>query len=227
MTNKLTLLCVEDDTEALEDVVYLLKRYFYKIYTASNGEEALELYNKYNPDMLLLDINIPKINGLEVAKQIRNNDNTTPIVFLTAHSDKDKLLTAIELQVSSYIIKPFKIEELKKTIFKVIEKIDIENSKLKLDNNFLWDKESSELYYKNNLFVLTKNETALIKLLLTHKSTFLTVNEIALDIGDHNIDTANNNIVQLISRFKKKIKKHINSDTFFLENRYGNGYRIK
>ncbi|MCK5111499.1 MAG: response regulator transcription factor [Arcobacteraceae bacterium] len=225
--NKLTLLCVEDDIEALEDITYLLKRYFYKVYTATNGEMALNSYNDYHPDIILLDINIPKLNGLEVASKIRESNKNTPIIFLTAHSDKDKLLKAINLKVSSYIIKPFKIQELKEIIFKVIKEIDIENCKIQLADGFIWDKDSYELFYENNQIALTKNEILLIKLLLTNRSKFLTVNEILLEICTNNNDSIGNNIVQLISRFKKKIQKQLQNDKFFIENTYGSGYKIK
>ncbi len=225
--NKLTLLCVEDDIEALEDITYLLKRYFYKVYAATNGEEALNIYNKYHPDIILLDINIPKLNGLEVASKIRELDEDTSIIFLTAHSERKKLLQAIDLHVSSYIIKPFKIQELKDTIFKTIKKIDVGNNNILLGEDFIWDKDSYELFYEKDQIPITKNEILLIKLLLSNRSNFLTVQEISLEICTNENDTFGNNIVQLISRFKKKVKKLINNDKFFIDNTYGNGYRIK
>lgn len=224
---KLTLLCVEDDIEALEDIKYLLQRYFHKIYTAVEGKEALNIYKKHKPDIILLDINIPKLNGLLVASKIRESDDKTPIIFLTAHSEKDKLIAAVNLQVSSYIIKPFKIQELKDKIFKVIDKINIKNIKTKLNNSFIWDKETYELFYNETPIPLTKNEILIIKLLLTNRSRFLTATEISLEVCISDNDYNGNNIVQLISRFKKKMQKQLQNDKFFIENSYGSGYRIK
>ncbi|MEA3554721.1 MAG: response regulator [Campylobacterota bacterium] len=224
--SKLTLLCVEDDKEALDDTVYLLKKYFQNVYTAENGKEALDLYKEHKPDIILLDINIPFLSGLEVAAKIREKDNNTSIIFLTAHSDKDKLIKAIDLQVSSYIVKPFKINELKDTIFKVIKKIEFRNTKVQFRNDFIWDKEAYTLFYNKQQIPLTKNEILLIKLLLVNKSRFLSVNEISLEVCTSDSDSIGNNVVQLISRFKKKVKKAINSDKFFIENSYGNGYKI-
>lgn len=224
--NKLKLLCVEDDIEALEDLEYLLKRYFYEIYTASDGEEALKLYHTQSPDVVLLDINVPKKNGLQVASEIREKDKITPIIFLTAHSDKDKLLKAIELKVSSYIIKPFKIFELKDSINKVIGELSIENSQLTLINNFIWDKDSFELFYNDIKIPLTKNEIIIIKLLILNRTKFLSMIDISLEISN-NDNLNDNNIVQLISRFKKKINKITDNNDFFIENIYGGGYRIK
>ncbi len=225
--NNLTLLCVEDDEEALEDTAYLLKRYFKDVYTAIDGEDALIKYNKYKPDMILLDINMPKLNGLEVAEIIREKDEETFIIFLSAHSEKEKLLKAIELQVSSYIIKPFEIEALKSTVKKVIDHILLIKTKIDLNNNFEWDTKSNELYYNEKQIPITKNEILLINLLLEDRSRYLTVSELSVEICEKDKDANENNVVQLISRFKKKLKKLLNSDIFFMENSYGRGYRIQ
>ncbi|MEA3314378.1 MAG: response regulator transcription factor [Campylobacterota bacterium] len=227
MKNDLTLLCVEDDEEALENIVYLLKRDFSYIYSATNGEEALDIYNEKKPDIILLDINIPKINGLRVAANIRKTDEKIPIIFLSAHSEKEKLLEAIDLQVSSYIIKPFKIAKLKDIIFKTLSRIY--DKDIRLSNNFIWNSNNSELYYKEILLSLTTNEVNLIKLLVKNRSRFLTVYDISLEVccSNENSMINTNNIVQLISRLKNKIKKRISCDDFFIENTYGSGYKIK
>jgi DNA-binding response OmpR family regulator len=224
---KPTLLCVEDDKEALEDTVYLLKRHFNKVYSAIDGKEALESYNLNQPDIILLDINIPYINGLEVASKIREDNKTIPIIFLTAHSEKEKLLKAINLHVESYIIKPFKISELKENIVKAIEKIEETKTKISLSDDFVWNKDVCELFYKDQQISLTKNEISLIEILILNRSRFLTAQEISLDISCNEDDITGNNIVQLISRLKKKVKKQLQNDKFFIENIYGGGYRIK
>ena len=222
-----TLLCAEDDLEALEDIKYLLNRYFVEVYTATNGDDAYDLYVKHSPSILLLDINMPKSTGLEVASKIRKVDIKTPIIFLTAHSDKDMLLQAINLQVSSYVIKPFKIKELKDSIIKAREKIMKKNNKVILENSFIWDGGIGELYYKTKEIQLTKKVNLLIQLLFKNRSQFLNIDEIYYEVSDNKNEDGSNSIVQLISRLKKKIKKTIRSEKFFIENVYGMWYRIK
>ncbi|MBN2782632.1 MAG: response regulator transcription factor [Campylobacterales bacterium] len=220
------LLFVEDDTEVLEDTAYLLRDYFEKIYTAVDGEDALNSYSENNPDIVLLDINIPKINGLDVASKIREKNKTIPIIFLTAHSEKDKLLRAIDLHAESYLIKPYMVDRLKEKISEAIEKIKKDTNKIYLNSDFIWDKDSYELFYNKEQILLTKNETLLIETLIANRLKFLTVQELYLDIFS-NDDIKENSVVQLISRFKSKIKKATMSDAFFIENIYGSGYRIK
>lgn len=227
--NDLTLLYVEDDLEALEDVVYLLKRYFSNIYTATNGEEALELFSAYSPDIVLLDINIPKINGLQVASKIKEINDEIPILFLTAHSETEKLLKAIDLRAISYIIKPFSIEELNESIVKTIKMLNkqsLNNNILTFTDSFSWNIELKELSYNKEKLDLTKNEILLIELLINNKSRFLTAQDISeMIFPDKQVES--NSIVQLISRFKNKVAKQTKLKRFFIENIYSQGYRIK
>lgn len=225
----LNLLYVEDDKEALEDVEFLLNRNFSKIYTACDGEEGLRAFKKNDISIVLLDINIPKINGLELAGKIRELDANIPILFLSAHSETPKLLSAINLRAVSYIIKPFNIEELKNSIIKAINmlgKEKIVNKKVLLTSNFYWDGFKTELSYKKESLYITKNEIQLIKYLYENRNRFLTAEELKEKIfPEKKVET--NSIVQMVSRLKNKISKIINNDSFFIENIYGQGYRIK
>ena len=105
-TNELTLLYVEDDRELRAQFVRILKPKFKKVYEASNGLEALAKYEALSPDMMLVDINIPKVDGLEVIELIRKLNKDIAIVILSAYSDQKKLLSAIKLGLSEYLIKP-------------------------------------------------------------------------------------------------------------------------
>jgi len=225
----LNLLYVEDDKEALEDVVFLLKRSFSDIYTALDGEEGFELFRNNSIDIVLLDINIPKINGLQLAAKIRELDEDIPILFISAHSETQKLLSAINLRVISYIIKPFNIYELKTSILKainIVEKEKNESDKIFLNNGFYWDVNKTELTYKKELFCLTRNEILLIKHLFENRNRFITAEELKeIIFPEKKVET--NSIVQMLSRLRTKIIKKINNENFFIENIYGHGYRIK
>ncbi|MDF1874252.1 diguanylate cyclase [Sulfurimonas sp. SAG-AH-194-I05] len=120
-TSNFSLLYIEDDPELLENISSLLEKFVNKVYTAKDGEEALNTYHKYNPDIVISDINIPKINGLEVLSRIRKVDTDIPLVIMSAYNDKEQLEKALEVGVDSYLTKPFTLNELKKVMFKVIE----------------------------------------------------------------------------------------------------------
>lgn len=120
MKNDLTVLYVEDDSEILENVSFLLGRYVKEVYNATDGEAAIVAYNENNPDLLVTDINIPKISGLEVVEHIRKENKNIPVVVITAHDDEEFLLKAKELNVSTYVKKPFTLHDLTQAMEKAI-----------------------------------------------------------------------------------------------------------
>ena len=120
MKSDLTLLYIEDDIEILQNITLILNKYFKKIYKAQDGEEALKIYSKNKPDILLTDIVLPKLNGLAVATEIRDKDKKIPIIFLSAYRDKALSDTADKLSSSSFLVKPFALNDLEMAISKAI-----------------------------------------------------------------------------------------------------------
>ena len=111
MLKDLRILYVEDDEFSRNNMIFLLNMIFKEVLCAGDGEEGLELFSSnYNDgkqiDIILSDINMPKMNGIDMIKNIRELDNNIPVIFLTAYSDSNYLLDAIKLHVSEYIIKP-------------------------------------------------------------------------------------------------------------------------
>lgn len=225
----LNLLYVEDDEETIDNVDFFLKRHFNEIIIAKDGEEAFNYFIEKKPDIIILDINIPKLNGLKLASKIRETNKKVPIIFLTAFSDKDNLLQAINLHACSYLIKPFKIDELINAINKCKKYFFEENQNpyLKvLNHNFIWDKQKKELSFNNQKISLTKNEILLIDLFVENDFRFFTPEEIHEFIF-LDIDIKDNSIIQLISRLKRKIISFSGDNNFFIENIYNKGYHLK
>lgn len=105
------ILIIEDNHELCELLCDFLRAENYIVSIAENGEKALRLYEKYGARLVLLDVNLPGIDGFAVCKKIRENDNT-PIIILTARADKDDKLNGIQLGADDYIEKPFDIDIL-------------------------------------------------------------------------------------------------------------------
>ena len=105
------ILIIEDNTELSGLLCEFLKAEGYTVSTAENGEKALSLYEKYGARLVLLDINLPGIDGFAVCKKIRENDNT-PIIILTARCDREDKLNGIILGADDYIEKPYDIDIL-------------------------------------------------------------------------------------------------------------------
>ena len=227
MTKDITLLYVEDDDIVRENYSEIFKTYFENIITSSNGNEALKLYKNHSIDVAILDISIHGMNGLNLAAKIRDISSETIILMITAYSDNDKLLKAINLDLFGYLVKPIVHKELDETLKKIIAKVPRETS-LELPNKFSWQKNSKTLSYNNETVKLTKNEIKIIEILLSNKNKYLTACEIQEELFEHTnlSDTTCNNVVQLISRLKKKILRLYNHEEYFIENCYGAGYKI-
>lgn len=114
LLKRLKVLYVEDDNHIRTELSSLLASFFGQVYTAQNGKEGLELYlrNKDEIDVILSDINMPLLNGIEMVKKIREFDKRIPVMFATAYSDNEFLSEAIKLRVYEYIIKPIDIRNL-------------------------------------------------------------------------------------------------------------------
>ncbi|UCZ55571.1 response regulator [Desulfurispirillum indicum] len=108
-----SILYVEDDELTRELYVRLLKRMSKSLHVAENGQEGLELFHKFHPDIILSDIQMPVMNGLDMAQEIRQHNRDIPILLITAFSDKDHILSAIDAGVDRFINKPVQLGKLR------------------------------------------------------------------------------------------------------------------
>ncbi|MEA3497850.1 MAG: response regulator [Campylobacterota bacterium] len=130
--NNFSLLHVEDDPDVKDIVEYILKPKVKNIYFASNGEDALEIYDKYNPDIILSDINMPLMNGLDMSKKIKEQNPNIPIVLFTSFDNAEYLKEAINIGIDKYIKKPFDNKMVCNTLDCVAENLyqNIEKQKM-------------------------------------------------------------------------------------------------
>jgi len=119
--NIATILYVEDEEEICAQTLRALNRYTKKVYVARDGEEGLELYKKYKPDIVVTDIRMPKLNGIEMSKAIKAIDTNQAIIVISAHSDSSFFIDAIDLQLSGYILKPVNKNMLKNKILEIVK----------------------------------------------------------------------------------------------------------
>ncbi len=220
-----TILYAEDEEQTRLNYTNYLNRLFKEVFSVDNGEAALESYKKNKPDILLLDINMPKMNGLELAKEIRKKDKHTRIIILTAHLERDKLLFAAELNLTKYLPKPISRNELKNALNEAILQIKEEAGNLDiimLSNEVSWHKRAKKLKKVDEDVKLTKYEILLLDILSSKKDKVFSLDEISLhlwnDIEDLELDTTK--LKDIIKRIRKKLPKNA------IENIYGAGYKL-
>ena len=124
--SSIRMLYIEDDLETREELQYLLTQYVAELYAAKNGREGLDLYQKHFPDIVVTDIQMPEMNGLAMATEIRALNPEQAIVILSAHDDADYLFRALTLGIQHYITKPINIEQLLNTLVDISERKQIQ-----------------------------------------------------------------------------------------------------
>jgi len=151
---RLKVLYVEDDSSVRNELSSLLSNFFNNVYTASNGEEGLELYisKQKDIDIIIADINMPKMTGIEMLEEIRKFDKNIPAIFTTAYSDTEFLIDAIKLKVFEYCIKPIDIRLLINTLGELAN-ILYQDFLLKQQNRKL--NKYKDIIYSNNIVIRT------------------------------------------------------------------------
>jgi len=226
---KISLLYIEDDKDIQEIYLDVISRDVDVIHLAHDGEEGYEVYLEKKPDIILLDINMPKLDGLSLAKKIREVDSEVKIIITTAYAEQDKLLQAIELYLIKYILKPIDPKVLKEALVKakseILEAREENSPTIKvysLDEVTKWYFESEKLYENGKEIKLTKNERRLLKLLSTDKNkvfTFFEIfNHISYDDFDKDYDAGQ--VRALVKLLRKKVPKES------ILNIYAEGYRF-
>ena len=144
----------------------------YIVFLASDGKEALEIFTKEQPNLVVLDIVLPKLDGYEVCRRIRENSKT-PIIIITSLGNISDRIKGLNLGADDYIIKPFYPEELEARIYSVLRRTDnqtqIEPKKTQnilSFNGFIFDKNKQQLIKNNSIVKLTNIESSLLELLI-------------------------------------------------------------
>lgn len=214
------VLVVEDDEIARENAVEYLQDYFENIYEAADAMEALKLYEIYKPEIIITDIQMPKLDGLEFIKRVRQKDKKVQVIVLTAFCDKDYLLKAIELQLVKYLIKPINEKEFDlaiKTSLKSLE--DDESNIVKLKDGLVFDMFNLVLFKDEEIIRLRTKEIDLLKLLIKNKNRYVTYEEIENYIWQDQAMTKDA-LKTLVKNIKIKMAKEL------ILNLSGIGYKI-
>lgn len=215
MISKYKVLYAEDEDAIRKGYVSTLKLYFSEVIEASDGDEAYEKYIEHKPSLLILDINMPKLNGLELAKKIRIEDKKIKIIILSALGDQDTLIKACELNLLKYLLKPIKTIELDTVLNSIITELN--------KNKLIFDIKTSQLLENNIRIKLTKNELELIKLLYLNKNSIVSNSDILNYLWEDTIDDSidiNNKLRILVYRLNKKFTNEVIFST------YGVGYQL-
>lgn len=221
---KHTILYVEDEPAIQAQIAEYLENHFAKVHLASNGDEALLSYGQNHPDVLLLDINLPGIDGLSLAKEIRKKDNTVKIVMLTAHTEKEKLLKATELKLTKYLVKPVAPKAFKAMLATLAQEL-MQNpaNYVRLNENYIWDKGKLVLSINGEAVPLSQKEHSLLKLFIQNKGQPVSYERIMAIVWEdaYDIEISIDSVKSQVSHLRKKLPENSIASV------YGTGYMLK
>ena len=218
---KLTVLYVENEKRYLDKYIPFLEEHCSRLYIAHNSKDAYNLYVEKRPNIIIMDLFVARLNGIILAKEVRDIEYKTYLIALTAHATREMLLEIVDLHFSSYLIKSFDRSELLKALLKISEQLE-SNRVIYLKENCFWSSISKKLFYKNEHVILTRKEQKLFELLLERNGKACSDDEIFFYVWENEFDrtVTNESIRTLVKNLRKKIPKDI------IENQYGVGYKI-
>lgn len=218
------ILFVEDEQSIRENYVTYLKMFFSEVYEAEDGEKAYHIYKQKKPDIMIVDINIPKLSGLELLRKIRENDYNTKAIVLTAHTDKTFLLEATSLKLTRYLVKPVSRKDLKEALKITIDELLKYNilpiQKINLTDDYSWDFQLNELKHHNKNVELTNKEKIFLKLLFSHKNRVFTYDEIFEYIWQYEDSISIDGLKNMVKRLRKKLPENT------ILNVFNEGYKV-
>jgi len=215
------ILLLEDDFEYRQSIKEYLESLHYKIDDFEDGESALDAIYEKNYHLLILDIRVPKISGYELVKQLRQNNNNIPVIYITSLTDINNLSLGYELGCNDYIKKPFSPKELKYRIEQLLKLFYSKDNQelIPLNNDFSYNLLSDELFKNNQVIHLTKKEKELLFCLIHHKNLFVSIDQLRSEVWeDKYINESDIRII--IKKIRDKTTKE------FIVNQRGLGYKL-
>lgn len=218
--SNLTLLYVDDDASIRSNAIEYFARLFKKVYDAAHGFEGYRMYERYKPDIIITDIKMPYMSGLELARKIRNIDKKTPIIILSAYTDTTLLLEAVELQLVKYLVKPLQESLIKEALSLACLSISNQQTNIyTFGTKSFFDYYNKTLVVRNEIVKLTQFEQLLLETLIRRSPRTVTYDELQHIVWPDdgiNIDS----LRTLVRSLRKKLQADV------IENISGLGYRI-
>lgn len=219
------LLIVEDEIMLLNLIVKGLKKSGYAVDQAEDGEKALEQYETNEYDLIVLDLNLPKIDGIDVLTTIRSTDPNVKILILSARSEIEDRITGLDLGANDYLVKPFDFRELEARIRSLLLRNFTQEDNVLSYKNIVLDMKRKSVTYEHNLIDLTKKEYGILEYLMLHKDEVISTEQLIEHVWESNADLFSNSFKFHMSSLKKKLAS-VTGDSSIISNLRGQGYII-
>lgn len=218
------ILIIEDETELRESMAEGLRIDGYEIDTASDGETGLDLLFDNVYDLVLLDLNLPKLDGMDILREFRKENLETPVIILSARIGLDDKINGRDEGANDYLTKPFHFKELEARIRSLTRRNFVQkNTVLKL-GELTYDTKTRETSINGEVIKLTRKESGILEYMLINQEKIISQEELIEHVWDTNADEFSGSVRVHISSLRKKLKEKLNYDP--IRNKVGQGYII-
>lgn len=226
---KYSILLVEDEKKLADTIQAGLNEHEFEVAVAYNGLDGKKLFLDNAYDLIILDINLPFINGYELCKLIRERDERVPIILLTAMNFTDNKVDGFELGADDYITKPFEFRELVARIKALLRRsdlrVDAEEEKILQIADLVMNLDNKEVRRSEKKIALTAKEFQLLEYLLRNKEKVVSRSDIAKNVWEIDFDTQTNVIDVYVNFLRKKLDKDF--EPKLIHTQVGMGYILK
>ncbi len=201
------ILVIEDEKDLADAIARGLSQQAYSVDIAYDGLAGLELSEIYSYDLLILDLNLPGLDGLEVCRRIRAKESRAGILMLTARAGQDDRVTGLNLGADDYLVKPFHFPELIARVRSILRRSgEVRKVILRVDDLIL-DPNAVTVFLDHQRVPLTTKEFAILEYLMTHAGTVVSQEELLEHVWDENANLFTQTIKVHINNLRKKLKE--------------------
>ena len=225
MATKQKILIVDDDNNIAELVALYLTKECFETKIVNDGEEALKIFPEFKPNLILLDLNLPGIDGLEILRQFRTFNTNTPVLILSARVQIQDKVEGLDLGANDYLTKPFHFEELEARIRSLTRRKFIQEDVCLRCSRITFDTRTREASVDGTPLALTRKESALLEYFLLHRNRIISPEEMIEHLWDGSVNSFSNSIRVHISSLRKKLRTALGYDP--IQNKIGQGYILE
>ncbi len=219
------ILVVEDETSMRKALCNGLKKFGYAVDAAFDGEQALELIEINIYDLIVLDLNLPKIGGIEVLRTIRKTNQELRVLILSAKAEVEDKIIGLDTGANDYLSKPFHFKELEARIRALLRRNYIQNDTVLTFSDIKVDTAQKCVLVKDQKVNLTKKEYAILEYLFMNKDRIVSAEELIEHVWDSESDLFSNTFKVHMNSLKKKLSEYI-GEKELIRNTRGFGYYI-
>jgi len=219
------ILIIEDETALCKSLADGLRMDGYETDMCFDGEQALELCLTEVYDLILLDLNLPGVDGLEILRQFRVSNSSTPVLILSARGQIRDKVEGLDLGANDYLTKPFHFEELEARIRSLTRRNFIQRDICLTSGTLSFDTKTRKASVNDIPLALTRKEASLLEYFLLHPGRIISPEEMIEHIWDGSVNSFSNSIRVHISSLRKKLRATLGFDP--IHNQIGQGYIFK